>query len=213
MDIYGIYDYNDAMVFPGIMALPGFLEPDPAFIAYQGTVDNGQANLAIQEAAPAATASCGLNRDCIERAIREKINEDGLDASVLGNDTEVFIRGIGGADYTELIFRTTPARRATEFTEQICTFGFSNSGGVCEGNAGYTILAGGPHRNYDYTFRDNNEFNGLNVQVSISGVVAFDIDQGNPAGGLAGLIVHGIQVVVNGITGRDNTYGCGRRVP
>jgi accessory colonization factor AcfC len=31
--------------------------------------------------------------------------------------------------------------------------------------------------------------------------------------GLAGLIVHGIQVVVNEIAGRDNTYGCGRRVP
>jgi hypothetical protein len=95
----------------------------------------------------------------------------------------------------------------------MCALGFSNSGGACEGNAGYTILAGGPHRSYDYTFRDDNAFNGLNVQVSISGVVVSDIDQGNPAGGLAGLIVHGIQVVVNGITGRGNTFGRGRRVP
>ena len=44
----------------------------------------------------------------------------------------------------------------------------------------------------------------------MNGRVAFDIDQGNPAGGAAGIIVHAIQVFVNVILERDNTYGCGR---
>jgi hypothetical protein len=138
-----------------------------------------------------------------------KIAEDGLDASILGDKTRVTIRGIGGAEYTELIFDATPSG-ASAFRDQMCSFGFANSGGyVCPGNAGYTWLAGNPHDGFQYAFRDNNAFNGLNCNLNLSnGQVACDIDQGNPAGGLAGILGHGVQVAYNWFTGGDNNYGC-----
>ena len=213
MGITTILDYAFSADGNGISGLIGLYHEASVLSAldlYNAMVAQGKDNLAIQNAAEAAVAKCGLDKSCIEQAIREKIEEDGLDASVLGDVTGVTVRGVNGAKYTELIFEAGLVG-ATAFVYQMCNLGFSNSGrGACPGNAGYTILAGSAHSRYDFSFRDNNAFNGLQVNVSlITGRVSFDIDQGNPAGGLLGLITHGIQVAINRITGRDNTYGCG----
>lgn len=177
-------------------------------MAYLDMVYQGQVALAVQEAAQASIASCGLDKSCIENAIREKIKEDRLDVSVLGSDTKVTIRGVDGA-YTELVFNTT-MRGAGDITQKMCDLDFPNRGqlngrGACPGNAGYTILAGPVHPGTDFIFRDHNPFNGLNIHVGVD-TVKFDIDPANPTGGLLPMIIHGIQAIGNRITGRDTTY-------
>jgi hypothetical protein len=186
MGITTILDYAlsaDGNGISGLLGLYNQYSVLSEFRIYDAMVAQGKANLAIQNAAEAAVASFGLDKSCIERVIRDKIREDGLDASVLGDVTGVTVRSVDG-DYTVLIFEASPAG-ATAFANQMCNLGFSNSGrvngsGACPGNAGYTLLAGNPHPGFDFIFRDNNAFNGLNchVNVTTTGIVACDIDQG-----------------------------------
>jgi hypothetical protein len=122
---------------------------------------------------------------------------------------QVTIRGVNGAEYTELVFATTPDT-AMLFALQVCGTGrFYNSGGICSGNAGYSWDVGRSHFQNGFAFRDWNVFNGLNINIDIDmGLIILDIDQGNPATGVLGMITHFFQWFGNTISGGDNTYGC-----
>ena len=211
MGYVSIYDYNYWNVrINGSMSLPFIEGPDLVLLDYEDMVNEGQWNLYLQNAAKEAAVTCLLDAKCVEQAIRAKISKVGLDDSILGTNTIVTVRGVNGAEYTQLIFYVdVPA--ITNFIKQMCDLGFPNRGG-CPLNAGYTWLAGTPHFKFELIFRDNNAFNSLNIHVSFRyGMVAFDIDQGNPTTGIAGFMVHIGQWDYNFLTGNDNRYRCKER--
>jgi RHS repeat-associated protein len=180
MGIHGIYSYNDALVFQGIMALPGFPEPDPAFIAYQGTVDNGQANLAIQEAAPAATAGCGLEgtQSCIAKGIASTFS--GASAMV-GNGTEE----VGG----HWNFNVTIQVSSEDSTKDFDSIYRSVGGFPPPARFGGTGVTLHLENLGTWTLNDDGTW-------SVSATAHLDLF--NPNDGLAGLIGHGVVDFVGG---------------
>jgi hypothetical protein len=206
-----IQPYFDAVVINGSMTLPFMDFYDITLVKHEINVALGQWNLRLEQASKEAVAmDCLLDTACIERVIREKIGQNGLNPSML-QVGRVTIRGVNGAQYTELVFETT-IEVANLFVDQVCRNGrFYNSGGACPGNAGYSGDVFGPHPGFNYAFRDNNVFNGLNINIDVDlGIITFDIDQGNPATGVLGMITHFFQWFGNAITGSDSTYGCER---
>jgi len=59
-------------------------------------------------------------------------------------------------------------------------------------------LTGQPHAGYTHNFRQNTTLMSMQINLNPdSGSVEIDIDYGNPNGGLAGLLVHAVEVGVN----------------